>query len=217
MQHFHFSGYIFGKELTLDVGNAIVHPTPKSMIVDKEKASTAETPTAASSRVDINSEDPPTMGERVVENGSAYSQTEVYLARSPGSSALARVAMERSPAGSPAARTTMERSPVARPAARDAFETSPDGSPTARTAMERRPVASPAARDAFERSPDGSPAARAAFQRSPYGSPASRHAFDSPFGELLDSHFFKPFSEEASPHAKETQVLVFDVDNRSMN
>ncbi|RVX12137.1 hypothetical protein CK203_010537 [Vitis vinifera] len=117
------------------------------------------------------------MGERVVENGSAYSQTEDYSARSPGSSPLARVAMERSPAGSPAARTAMERSPVG----------------------------SPAARAAFERSPAGSPAARTAFERSPAGSPAARPAFDSPSREFLDSHFFKPFSEDASPHAKDTQ------------
>ena len=149
MHHFHFSGYVFVKELTLDVQNAIAPPKPKSMPVDKEKASTSETPTAASSSVDVKSEDPPSMGERVVENGSAYSQTEDYSARSPGSSPLARVAMERSPAGSPAART--------------------------------------------------------AFERSPAGSPAARPAFDSPSREFLDSHFFKPFSEDASPHAKDTQ------------
>ena len=177
MHHFHFSGYVFVKELTLDVQNAIAPPKPKSMPVDKEKASTSETPTAASSSVDVKSEDPPSMGERVVENGSAYSQTEDYSARSPGSSPLARVAMERSPAGSPAARTAMERSPVG----------------------------SPAARAAFERSPAGSPAARTAFERSPAGSPAARPAFDSPSREFLDSHFFKPFSEDASPHAKDTQ------------
>ncbi|RVW25348.1 tRNA-dihydrouridine(47) synthase [NAD(P)(+)]-like [Vitis vinifera] len=148
-----------------------------SLLVDKEKASTVETPTAASSSVDVNSENPPSMGERVVENGSAYSQTEDYSARSPGNSPLARVEMERSPAGSPAARTAMERSPVG----------------------------SPAARAAFERSPDGNPAARIAFERSPDGSPTARHAFDSPSGELLDSHFFKPFSEDASPHATDTK------------
>ena len=176
MQHFHFSGYIFGKEPTLDVQNAIAPPTPKSMLVDKEKASTVETPTAASSSVDVNSENPPSMGERVVENGSAYSQTEDCSARSPGNSPLARVEMERSPAGSPAARTAMERSPVS----------------------------SPAARAAFERNPDGNPAARTAFERSPDGSPTARHAFDSPSG-LLDSHFFKPFSEDASPHATDTK------------
>ena len=148
-----------------------------SLLVDKEKASTVETPTAASSSVDVNSENPPSMGERVVENGSAYSQTEDYSARSPGNSPLARVEMERSPAGSPAARTAMERSLVG----------------------------SPAARAAFERSPDGNPAARIAFERSPDGSPTARHAFDSPSGELLDSHFFKPFSEDASPHATDTK------------
>ncbi|KAJ9707375.1 hypothetical protein PVL29_002400 [Vitis rotundifolia] len=53
---------IFVKELTLDVQNAIAPPKPKSMLVDKEKASTAETPTTASSSVDVNSEDPPSMG-----------------------------------------------------------------------------------------------------------------------------------------------------------
>ena len=177
MQHFHFSGYIFGKELTLDVQNVIAPPTPKSMLVDKEKTSTAETLTVVSSSVDVNSEDPPSMGERVVENGSAYSQIEDYSARSPGNNPLARVAMERSIAGSPAARIAMERSLVG----------------------------SPAVRATFERSPDGNPAARTAFERSSEGSPATRHAFDSPSRQLLDSHFFKPFCEDASPHAKDTQ------------
>ncbi|KAJ9707381.1 hypothetical protein PVL29_002406 [Vitis rotundifolia] len=59
---FEEEGYIFVKELTLDVQNAIAPPKPKSMLVDKEKASTAETPTTASSSVDVNSEDPPSMG-----------------------------------------------------------------------------------------------------------------------------------------------------------
>ena len=146
------------KELTLDVQNAIAPPKLKTKPVDKEKASTAETLTAAPSSADVKSEDPPSMDERVIENGSAYSQTEDYSARSPGSSPLARTAAE----GSPAART------------------------------------------AFERSPAGSPLARSAFERSPAGSPAARPAFDSPSRESLDSHFF-PFSEDASPHAKDTQ------------
>ncbi|RVW21949.1 hypothetical protein CK203_110571 [Vitis vinifera] len=174
---FEEEGYIFGKELTLDVQNVIAPPTPKSMLVDKEKTSTAETLTVVSSSVDVNSEDPPSMGERVVENGSAYSQIEDYSARSPGNNPLARVAMERSIAGSPAARIAMERSLVG----------------------------SPAVRATFERSPDGNPAARTAFERSSEGSPATRHAFDSPSRQLLDSHFFKPFCEDASPHAKDTQ------------
>ncbi|CBI37735.3 unnamed protein product, partial [Vitis vinifera] len=58
---FEEEGYVFVKELTLDVQNAIAPPKPKSMPVDKEKASTAETPTAASSSVDVKSEDPPSM------------------------------------------------------------------------------------------------------------------------------------------------------------
>lgn len=178
------------KELTLDVQNTMAPPKLKSVRVDREKASTAETPTAASS-VGGKSEDPPSMGEPVVENGSAYSHTEDHSARSPGGSPLARTARERSPAGSPAARTATDRSPL--------------GSPAARTAFERSPAASPAAKFALERSPAGSPAGRTLFERSPAGSPAARPTFDSPSREFLDSHFFKPFSEDVSPHAKDTQ------------
>lgn len=176
MHHFFFSGYEFVKELTLDVQNTIAPPKLKLKPVDKEKASASETPNAAPSSADVKPEDPLSVEERVVENGSAYSQTEDYSTRSPGNSPLARTTVERSPAGSPLARTAMDRSPGG----------------------------SPAARAAFERSPAGSPAARTAYERSPGGSPAARPSFDSPSRESMDSHFFKPFSEDASPHAKDT-------------
>ncbi|PRQ25189.1 putative EF-hand domain pair protein [Rosa chinensis] len=87
---FEDEGFTFVKELTLDVPNVLAPPRQKSSSAKKEKASTAESPTAASQpKVDGESEKPQSTGERVVENGAAYDKNEDESVKSVPNSPLA--------------------------------------------------------------------------------------------------------------------------------
>jgi epidermal growth factor receptor substrate 15 len=95
MHNFQFSGFTFVKDLTLDVQNVIAPPKEKFKSVRNEKASTAESPTAASSPyADAKSEKPQIMDEQAVENGSAYNKGEDDSAKSAASSPAMRSAIE---------------------------------------------------------------------------------------------------------------------------
>lgn len=85
------------KELTLDVQNVIAPPKEKSKSASNEKASTVESPTAASPKADVKVEKPQTMDEQAVENGSAYNRSEDESAKSAPSSPFARSAVESPP------------------------------------------------------------------------------------------------------------------------
>ncbi|KAF8405559.1 hypothetical protein HHK36_010466 [Tetracentron sinense] len=92
---FEDEGFTFVKELTLDVQNVIAPPKQQSTSVWKEKASTDEgLTTASSSNADGKSEKPLSMGERIPESGSAYAQSEDGSARSPPGSPGGRSALE---------------------------------------------------------------------------------------------------------------------------
>lgn len=87
---FYFSGFTFVKELTLDVKNVLAPPKQKSSSAKIEKASTAESPTAASKpEVDVESEKTQSTEERVVENGAAYDKNEDESGKSVPNSPLA--------------------------------------------------------------------------------------------------------------------------------
>lgn len=87
---FYFSGFTFVKELTLDVKNVLATPKQKSSSAKIEKASTAESPTAASKpEVDVESEKTQSTEERVVENGEAYDKNEDESGKSVPNSPLA--------------------------------------------------------------------------------------------------------------------------------
>jgi epidermal growth factor receptor substrate 15 len=98
MHNFRFSGFSFVKELTLDVQNVIAPPKEKSKSVSNEKASTVESPTAASSpNADVKVEKPQTMDEQGVENGLAYNRSEDGSVKSAPSSPFARSVVESPP------------------------------------------------------------------------------------------------------------------------
>ncbi|XP_050262762.1 uncharacterized protein LOC126707215 [Quercus robur] len=94
---FEDEGFSFVKELTLDVQNVIAPPKEKSKSASNEKASTVESPTAASPKADVKVEKPQTMDEQAVENGSAYNRSEDESAKSAPSSPFARSAVESPP------------------------------------------------------------------------------------------------------------------------
>ncbi|KAE8008895.1 hypothetical protein FH972_005365 [Carpinus fangiana] len=88
-------GFTFTKDLTLDVQNIIAPPKEKLKSVRNEKASTAESPTAASSpKADTKLEKPQIMDEHAVENGSAYIKGEDDSAKSAPSSPAMRSVIE---------------------------------------------------------------------------------------------------------------------------
>lgn len=92
---FEDEGFTFVKDLTLDVQNVIAPPKEKFNSVGNEKASTAESPTAASSlNADTKLENPQIMDEQAVENGSAYNKGEDDSAKSASSSPAMRSAIE---------------------------------------------------------------------------------------------------------------------------
>ncbi|KAK9944397.1 hypothetical protein M0R45_009967 [Rubus argutus] len=87
---FEDEGFTFVKELTLDVKNVLATPKQKSSSAKIEKASTAESPTAASKpEVDVESEKTQSTEERVVENGAAYDKNEDESGKSVPNSPLA--------------------------------------------------------------------------------------------------------------------------------
>ncbi|KAM4089592.1 hypothetical protein ACB094_07G165100 [Castanea mollissima] len=94
---FEDEGFSFVKELTLDVQNVIAPPKEKSKSASNEKASTVESPTAASPKADVKVEKPHTMDEQAVENGSAYNRSEDESVKSAPSSPFARSAVESPP------------------------------------------------------------------------------------------------------------------------
>ncbi|KAM1345872.1 hypothetical protein FF1_035199 [Malus domestica] len=70
---FEDEGFTFVKELTLDVSHVLASLKQKSSSVQKEKAPSVESPTtAASPKVDVQSEKPQNADDKVVENGAAY-------------------------------------------------------------------------------------------------------------------------------------------------
>ena len=84
------SGFTLVKELTLDVQNVLAPPRQKPSSAKKEKASTAESPAAASQpKGDIQSEKPQSTDGRVVENGAAYDKNEDESGKSVPNSPLA--------------------------------------------------------------------------------------------------------------------------------
>ncbi|KAK7848624.1 eh domain-containing protein 2 [Quercus suber] len=94
---FEDEGFSFVKELTLDVQNVIAPPKEKSKSASNEKASTVESPTAASPKADVKVEKLQTMDDQAVENGSAYNRSEDESAKSAPSSPFARSAVESPP------------------------------------------------------------------------------------------------------------------------
>ncbi|KAM3695848.1 hypothetical protein ACB098_07G165000 [Castanea mollissima] len=94
---FEDEGFSFVKELTLDVQNVIAPPKEKSKSASNEKASTVESPTAASPKADVKVEKPHTMDEQAVENGSTYNRSEDESVKSAPSSPFARSAVESPP------------------------------------------------------------------------------------------------------------------------
>jgi epidermal growth factor receptor substrate 15 len=95
---FEDEGFSFVKELTLDVQNVMAPPKEKSKSVSNEKASTVESPTAASSpNADVKVEKPQTMDEQGVENGLAYNRSEDGSVKSAPSSPFARSVVESPP------------------------------------------------------------------------------------------------------------------------
>ncbi|KAM1987299.1 hypothetical protein ACFX15_034586 [Malus domestica] len=70
---FEDEGFTFVKELALDVSHVLAPPKQKSSSVQKEKAPSVESPTtAASPKVDVQSEKPQNADDKVFENGAAY-------------------------------------------------------------------------------------------------------------------------------------------------
>ncbi|KAK9286711.1 hypothetical protein L1049_015114 [Liquidambar formosana] len=116
---FEDDGFTFVKELTLEVQNVIAPPRTKSTSVTKEKASTVDSPTADSSNADIKSDNPPSMGERALENGSAFNKNEDDSARSALGSPAARSAIDSPSRGSPDSHFGKPRSADASPHAKE--------------------------------------------------------------------------------------------------
>lgn len=105
-QLYHFPGFTFVKELTLEVQNVVAPPKPKSSSVKNETSSNKHDATASSSNIDSKSEKDASegkdateekgaskekdasKGEEISENESAHEQNEDGLARGrPNSSA----------------------------------------------------------------------------------------------------------------------------------
>ncbi|XP_043712719.1 actin cytoskeleton-regulatory complex protein PAN1-like isoform X3 [Telopea speciosissima] len=92
---FEDEGFSFVKELTLDVQNVVAPPKPKPSSVRKEKDSSDEGLTTASSpNADTKSEKPMSTVDRNGENGSAYAQSEDGSARSAPASPTGRSTVE---------------------------------------------------------------------------------------------------------------------------
>ncbi|KAJ4963191.1 hypothetical protein NE237_023130 [Protea cynaroides] len=92
---FEDEGFTFVKELTLDVQNVVAPPKQKSTSVWKEKSSSDEgTTTASSPNADTKSEMPASTVDRNTENESAYAQSEDGSARSAPASPTGRSTVE---------------------------------------------------------------------------------------------------------------------------
>ncbi|KAG7975649.1 hypothetical protein I3843_06G109800 [Carya illinoinensis] len=95
---FEDEGFTLVKELTLDVQNVIAPPREKFKSARNEKASTIDSPTAASlPDADIKPEKPPIMDEQAVENGLAHNISEEDSAKSAPNSPAVRSAISSPP------------------------------------------------------------------------------------------------------------------------
>ncbi|XP_030486173.2 uncharacterized protein LOC115702864 [Cannabis sativa] len=75
---FEDEGFTFVKELTLDVQNTIAPPKQKSTLSQIKESSVVESPKAATSPdLDVKSDKPESVDERVVENGSASAHDKI--------------------------------------------------------------------------------------------------------------------------------------------
>nr|POE50685.1 hypothetical protein CFP56_00141 [Quercus suber] len=179
-------------ELTLDVQNVIAPPKEKSKSASNEKASTVESPTAASPKADVKVEKPQAMDEQAVENGSAYNRREDESAKSVPSSPFVRSAVESPPREFPDSNFHKAHSADASPSNKDYQRT---GSPQAGGLFQKKSTF------AFDESVPSTPL---------YGSSNSPHKYEGSGPAFYGFSRFDSFSTHDSGYfaPRESQTLA---------